>query len=311
MKIDVMGAGAVGSACLLALVTQGVAREIVVVNRDPRRAEGVVADLQYGATLMSAVDLKAGSYEDLAGAELVIVTAGVNEKTGGATDRNDPDGRLRLLKTNAAIFRTLVPQVVAAAPDAVLLVVSDPPDALAEVARQLAPRAPVISAGTFLDSQRLRFHVARKLGIHASSVQGQVLGEHGTSQVFVWSGVTVAGVPLPQIADLNPEAFEAFKAEIEQEVRFANISIIEGTGASQLGIGLVVAQIAKAILRDERVVMPVGSHHIDYATTLSLPSVVGRAGVVRVLKPTLKPSEETALRHSAATIASAVAQLAD
>lgn len=310
MKIGLIGAGAVASACLLSLVTREVAREIVVVNRDRRRAEGLVADLQYGATLTAAVELSAGRYPDLAGADLVILTVGLNEKSGGATDRSDRSGRLRLLDANAKIYRDVVPQVAAAAPQAVLLVVTDPPDPLAELALGLAGHGRVLGTGTFLDSQRLRFHVARQLGVQPSSVQAQVLGEHGTSQVFVWSGLHVGGAPLAALLDAGDEDREAFQRRIEQEVRYANISIIEGTGASQLGIGVITARIAQAILRDERIVLPVGSHCPRYGTTLSLPSIVGRKGVVRVLEPSLSATEHDALRHSAATIAAAFARLA-
>ena len=311
MKIGVIGAGAVGSACLLSLATQGVAREIVVMDRDRRRAQGVVADLGYGATLAAPVELVSGDYADLDGAGLVIITAGVNEKAGRALDRNDLAGRLRLLEANASIYRDVVPRAVAAAPNALLLVVSDPPDALAELSLGLAGHAPVLSTGTFLDSQRFRFHVAKRLGVHACGIEAQVLGEHGTSQVFVWSGVRVGGVPLCQAADLHGSAYKVFRHETERNVRYANIDIIEGTGASQLGIALVTARIAKAVLRDERVVLPIGSHQTRYATTLSLPTVVGRSGVVRVLRPALDGAEEEALELSAATISAALGQLAN
>src|SRR5271155_1666265 len=156
MKVGIVGVGGVGSACLLSLVTRGIACQVVVVDRTRERAEGVVADLQYGATLSPAVELLAGDYAELADAVLVIVTAGVNEKAGGATNRSDPAGRLRLLDTNAGVYRDIIPRVVAVAPEALLLVVTDPPDPLADLARQLAGHGRVLSSGTFLDSQRFR-----------------------------------------------------------------------------------------------------------------------------------------------------------
>ena len=310
MKVGLIGAGAVASACLLSMVTRGVAREIVVVNRDRRRAEGLVADMQYGATLSETVQLSAGDYSGLAGAELVILTVGLNEKSGGATDRSDPAGRLRLLDANAKIYREVVPQLTAAAPDAVLLVVTDPPDPLAALARELAGHDRVLSSGTFLDSQRLRFHIARHLGVTPSSVEAQVLGEHGTSQVFVWSGVRVGGTLLATMLGADGEACAAFQRKIEEEVRFANISIIEGTSASQLGIGVVTARIVQAVLRDERIVLPIGSHQAHYGTTLSLPSIVGREGVLRELEPSLSAAEQEAVQRSATTIADAFGGLA-
>src|SRR6267378_8469478 len=196
MKVGVVGAGGVGSACLLSLVMRGIACQVVVLDKNHERAKGVVADLQYGATLSPAVELLAGDYADLAGAVLVIITAGVNEKAGGATDRSDPAGRLKLLETNAGVYRDIVPKVVAAAPRAVLLVVTDPPDPLADLARQLAGHDHVLSTGTLLDSLRLRVHLARRLGVNPASVEALVVGEHGTSEVLLWSSARVSGVPL-------------------------------------------------------------------------------------------------------------------
>jgi L-lactate dehydrogenase len=134
MKVGVIGAGNVGSVCVLALVMRGVAREIVVVNRTPEVARGIVTDIQYGAALFSPVELSAGDYSDLDGAQLLLITAGINEQAGGATDRGDAAGRLRLFDENAAIYREIVPKIVASAPQAVILVVTDPPDPLADLA---------------------------------------------------------------------------------------------------------------------------------------------------------------------------------
>src|SRR5258707_13865033 len=135
MKIGVIGTGAVGSACLLSSVLRGVAREIVVVNRERKRAKAVVTDLQYGAALSSIVQIRDGEYSDLTGAALIMITAGTNEKTGGATDRNDPAGRLKLLDSNIGVYRQVLPQIFKTAPDAVILVVTDPPDPLAAFVR--------------------------------------------------------------------------------------------------------------------------------------------------------------------------------
>src|ERR1700692_4133008 len=137
MKVGIVGAGAVGTACLSSLVMRGRAREIVLVNRDRKRARGVVTDIQYGAVLSPPVAVRDGDYSDLTGSSVVMIPAGVNEKTGGATDRSDPVGRLRLLEANAAIFQDIVPKIHNAAPGALILVVTDPPDALADVVRIL------------------------------------------------------------------------------------------------------------------------------------------------------------------------------
>ena len=302
MKIGLIGAGAVGRACLMSLVYAGGAREIVLVNRNHKRAQGMVTDIQYGTTLLPAVHVRAGHYEDLDRCSLVIVTVGVNEKKGGATDRDDEAGRLLLLDDNAKIYQDIIPTINAAAPGAIILVVTDPPDPLAEVARQFSNGAHVISSGTLLDSQRMRCHIARHAGVHPWAVEALVLGEHGTSQVFVWSGVRIGGVPLARVLDINEKDCEAFQKKIEEEVRFANISIIEGTGASQLGIGMVTAHITKTILNDERLVVPVGSHVDKYGTTLSLPSLLGKEGVLETYLPALSAKEEDALANSAAVI---------
>lgn len=311
-KLGIVGAGAVARSALLAAVTTGAAREIVVVNRNPKRAEGLVADMQYGAVLCPPVRLRATGYDGLQGAAAVLLTAGVNERSGGATDRSDPAGRLRLLAANAEVFNQVVPQIALAAPDAVLIVVTDPPDALAEVARALAGRMPVVSTGTFLDSLRLRFHLARRCGVAASDVDALVLGEHGISEVFAWSGVRIGGVPLAHaIPRASAVECEALKRDVEREVRYANITIIEGIGASQLGIGVVAARLAGAVLTDQKCVLPVASHIDAYGTTLSLPSVLGARGVERVLVPSLASDEEEALKRSAQGIADAVRNLSN
>jgi L-lactate dehydrogenase len=196
MKVGIIGGGGVGSATLLSLVMRGVACQVVVLDKNQERAEGVVADLQYGATLSPAVELLAGDYSDLADAVLVIVTAGINEKAGGATDRSDPAGRLKLLDINAGVYRDIIPRVVAVAPQALILVVTDPPDPLADLSRELAGHERVLSSGTFLDSLRFRLHLARRLKVNPMYVEAQVVGEHGTSQVFLWSSARVGGTPI-------------------------------------------------------------------------------------------------------------------
>ncbi len=303
MKIGIVGAGRVGAACALSLVTRGSAREIVIVDRTRARARAVAADLRYGAPLCPVVDLRDGDYAELAGADLVMLAAGVNEKSGGATDRGDPQGRLRLLDTNAGIYRDIVPKVVAAAPRAVLLVVTDPPDPLADLARRLAGHDHVLSTGTLLDSLRLRVHLARRLGVNPASVEALVVGEHGTSEVLLWSSARVGGMPLAEAL------MHDVRNAVEREVRYANITIIEGNEASQFGIGIVSARIAEAVLRDERAVLPIGAYNAGYGVTLSLPSVVGREGVSRILQPTMSDEERRSLGQSAEVLRQALQRI--
>ncbi|HZF21909.1 MAG TPA: NAD(P)-binding domain-containing protein [Burkholderiales bacterium] len=309
MKVGIVGAGSVGSACLHSLVLRGPAREIVVVNRNRARAKGLITDLQYGALLAPPVELRDGDYADLSGAALVMITAGINEKTGGATDRSDPAGRLRLLDTNAVLYRDIVAKVAAAAPQAIILVVTDPPDPLADLARLVAGHERVLSTGTFLDSLRFRFHLGRRLKVSPKSVDAQVLGEHGTSQVFLWSSARVAGMPIQCAFDSSCGTGDELRRDVEQEVRYANITIIEGTGASQLGIGVAAARITEAVLRDEQVVIPIGSFIPKYGVTLSLPSVVGRRGVSRILEPEMSEDERQGLQRSAEVLRNAVARI--
>ncbi len=308
MKIGVIGAGAVGSACLLSIVMRGCAREIVVLNRNRKRAIAVATDMQYGATLSSAVDIRDGDYPDLAGAALVMITAGVNEKTGGATDRSDPAGRLKLLDQNVDVYRQILPQLLRVAPEAVVLVVTDPPDPLADLVRMFGFER-VLSSGTFLDSLRFRFHLARQLNVNPNYVDAQILGEHGTSQVFLWSSASLAGVPLSDALQRTDRSREELQRSIEHDVRYANIAIIEGNQASQFGIGIVSARIAEMVLRDERAVIPIGSYNTDYGVTISLPSIVGRKGVVQILEPQMSGEERQALARSADTLRNAVSRI--
>ncbi len=311
MKVGVIGAGAVGSACVLSMLQRGSCREIVLVNRSRERAAGAATDMRYGRPLSPPVDVRDGDYEDLAGAQLVMITVGVNEQSGGATDRDDSRGRLRLLDDNADVYREAIPQIVAAAPDAVLLVVTDPPDPLTDLARELAGHDRVFGTGTLIDSLRLRVHIGQHLAIDPAGIDASVVGEHGTSSVTLWSSATVEGVSVTRLLGQGDRSVQDVQDEIEEEVGHANITIIEGIGASQYGIGIVSARLAEAVLRDEGAVFPVGSYQSDYDISLSLPSVIGRSGVVRTLPPQMSDEESQALEHSAEVLRDALQGVRD
>jgi L-lactate dehydrogenase len=302
MKIGIVGAGKVGSACALAAVVRGSARNIVIVDRTRKRAKAVATDLLYGSPLCPKTAVVDGDYDDLAGAALIMIAAGINEKAGGATDRNDPRGRLRLLDTNAEIYREIVPRIVGVAPQAVILVVTDPPDPLADIARISAGHGRILSTGTFLDSLRFRVHLAQHFEVDANQVEAHVVGEHGVSQVFLWSSARIAGVPIGALIKERGETLDTVREQIESSVRYANITIIEGNDASQFGIGIVSARIAEIVLRDERAVLPIGSYNEKFGVTLSLPSIVGRSGVIRILQPEMSLEEEQALERGAASL---------
>jgi L-lactate dehydrogenase len=180
-----------------------------------------------------------------------------------------------------------------------LLVVTDPPDPLADITRNLAGHDRVLSTGTFLDSLRLRVHLAGKLGVDPTSVEAMIIGEHGTSEVFLWSTARVSGIPLPHALSRTGGSYEECRNQVAREVRSANITIIEGNDASQYGIGMVSARIAEIILRDERAVLPIGVYNENFGVTLSLPTVLGRQGAVRVLEPEMTAEERSALQRSA------------
>jgi L-lactate dehydrogenase len=302
MKLGIIGTGNVGNAIALAAVTRGSAREVVLVNRTRKVAKAVATDLRYGIPLGPRIAISDGDYDALNGAGVVLITSGVNEKTGGATDRSDAQGRLRLLEKNAAIYRDIVPKIVSAAPQAVLVAVTDPPDPLADVARKIAGHDRVLSTGTFLDSLRFRIHLGAHFGVDPVDVEAQVIGDHGTSQVFLWSSARIAGVPLARLLQERAD----LRAKVESDVRYANITIIEGHDASQYGIGIVSARIAEMVLRDEGSAIPIGSFQREFGVTLSLPSVVGRSGVTAILPPELSAEERDGLRKSAENLRTAL-----
>ena len=309
MKLGIIGTGNVGCAIALAAVTRGSAREIVLVNRTQKVAEAVATDLRYGAPLGPRINISYGDYDALRGAGVVLITSGVNEKTGGATDRSDPQGRLRLLEKNAAIYRDIVPKIVDATPQAVLVAVTDPPDPLADIARKVAGHNRVLSTGTFLDSLRFRVHLGTHFGVDPMDVEAQVIGDHGTSQVFLWSSARVASVPLTTLLQGRGEKISDLRKKIENDVRYANITIIEGHDASQYGIGIVSARIAEMVLRDERSAIPIGSYQPEFGVTLSLPSIVGSGGIVATFTPDLSPEERNGLQKSADSLRTALGRV--
>lgn len=317
MKIGIIGVGYVGTACAKAMLLRGSCQEIVLIDLLEREqhTRGVRNDLTHGEPLCPPTRLTVGKYNDLKDASAVIITAGINEKEGGATNRKDPWGRQRLLPKNAAVYEEVVPQIVAQSSDVPIVVVTDPPDSLADVAlaevRKKNANNPIVSTGTFLDTLRFRIQIAQRLNCSARSVDAYVVGEHGKTQVYVWSSARIGGTPISGLIPSTYVNVAEFRSEVESGVIDANIDIIDATDASQHGIGIVTARIVEAILRDEHYVAPVGTWHKEFGVTLSLPSVIGKGGVVKVLKrpaPSQQEElrEENALRASAAYIAEAL-----
>jgi len=195
------------------------------------------------------------------------------------------------------------------APGAVLMVVTDPPDPLADLTRRLAGHNRVFSTGTLIDSLRFRVHLADRLRVRPRDVQAMVVGEHGTSEVLLWSSASVSGIPVLELLGQSGQPVEQLKQEIEHDIRYANLTIIEGTGASQYGIGAVSARLAEAVLRDERAVLPVAAYSPRYEVTLSLVSVLGAGGVQQMHEPAMTSDERAALERSAAALREAAGRV--
>jgi L-lactate dehydrogenase len=310
MKAGIIGMGSVGRAAALAAMQRGSATELVLVNRHAELSQAVALDLGYGAAISLTPTVRSGGYDDLANAGIVVIAAGVNEKHGGATKRADPAGRLRLLEQNIAVLRDIVPPLAEAAPDAVIVIATDPPDPLADVARSLAPGARILSTGTWLDSLRFRTHLAEAFAVSPRSVDAIVLGEHGTSELLHWSAAAIGGMPWHELAARCRIDAQELKRRIEEKVRYANINIIDVTGASQYGIGIVIARIIEAVLRDEKIVVPVGAYRSEHGVTFSLPTVLGSTGAERTLAPRLDRDEQATLERSIATLRNALADAA-
>ena len=307
MKAGIIGVGTVGAATAMAMVLRASAREIVLVDSNRARAKAVATDMHYGVPLSPLVSITDGDYADLGGAGLAIICAGVNEKAGGATDRSDPAGRLRLLEPNVKVFQDIVPKLVKVAPKAVILIATNPPEPLVEITRHLAGHDRVLSTSTTLDSLRFRLHLSERLKVSPQSVEAYVVGEHGTFSVLLWSSARIGGMPVAELLARRGLRLDEFRQSIERDVRYANITIIEGIGASQYGIGMVAGRIAEVVLRDEQAVYPVGAHNPRYGVALSLPSVIGRAGVSEVLWPEMSADETAGVEKSAERLKEVVA----
>ncbi|MCM2475268.1 L-lactate dehydrogenase [Rhizobium sp. CG5] len=298
MKVGIVGAGMVGSSAAYALTMQGIVSEIVLVDMNPALAIAQAEDISHAVPFVSATIVRAGGYADLDDASVVILAAGVSQKPG--------ETRLELLTRNAEVFRQVVGQVLAVAPDAILLIASNPVDIMTYVATRLSglPAQRVIGSGTILDSARFRSLLGRHLEISPQSVHAYVLGEHGDSEVLAWSNARAGSVPLLSFAEqVGKPLTEAIRAEIDDGVRNAAYKIINGKGSTYYGIGAGLARIVMAIARDQRDVLSVSIVTADVAgvrdVALSVPRVVGAKGVLQDLFPHLDESESADLRRSA------------
>ena len=298
MKVGIVGTGMVGSAAGYALALRGGASRIVLVDRNAALASAQAEDIAHAVPFAHACAVEAGGYDALRGAAVVILACGVAQKPG--------ESRLSLLTRNRDVFAEVIGQVLAVAPDAILLVASNPVDVMTQIARDLSglPAERVIGSGTILDTARFRAMLGAHLGVAAQSVHGYVLGEHGDSEVLAWAATRVGSEPVSSFAaQVSAPITEDVRARIDQGVRRAAYRIIEGKGATWYGIGAGLARICQAIRDDQRAVLSVSivTPEVDGVgpVALSLPRVVGREGVVATLMPELAPDERAGLRASA------------
>jgi L-lactate dehydrogenase len=310
-KIGVVGTGMVGATAAYAIVMRGIGSELVLVDVNQARAQAEADDILHAVPFAHPIRVTAGNYPELAGSQVVIITAGVNQKPG--------ETRLQLLERNAAIFKSVIPEVIKHAPEAILVVATNPVDIMTHLTARFAaergvPSGRVIGSGTMLDTARFRTLLSNCVGVAANNIHGYVIGEHGDSEVLAWSLTAIGVIPLDDFCrSQNIQLDEATCQEIDQKVRRAAYSIIEGKGATYYGIGSALARIADAILDDQRAVLTVCSpvpQVVGVAdVTLALPHIVGEQGILGTLSLPLRGAEEAALQASAKIIRAVIDEL--
>lgn len=298
MKIGIIGAGLVGSTTAYTLATQGLAEEIVLVDINRERAVAEAADITHAAAFNNDCRIAYGDYISLKDAGIVIITA-----DGGAHFENS---RLELLDVNGQLFRTIIPKIAEFAPNSIILIATNPVDVMTLLAFHISgfPKERIIGSGTLLDSIRFRAILANYLEVSPQSVNAMVIGEHGDSEVVSWSSATVGVIPLEEFAqDTGHPLNETLKHQIAEDVVKAGYNIYLGKKATYYGIASSLTAICKAIIRNERRVLPVSSFHEDVEglrqVCLSLPTIIGRQGIIKAVLPQLYPEEMDALRASA------------
>jgi L-lactate dehydrogenase len=298
VKVGIVGSGMVGSSAAYAIAMTEAASEVILVDLNEKLAQAQAEDILHATPFVSPVRVVAGSYDQLREAGIVVLCCGVGQRPG--------ETRLQLLERNAAVFRQVVPQIVTAAPEAVLVVASNPVDVMTDVTARIAQLPPgrVVGSGTILDTARFRTLVGEHVGITPRSIHAYVLGEHGDTEVLVWSSIQIGGVALASFAEQVGRPLTAsVKAQIDERVRRAAYRIIDGKGATYYGIGAGLARIVRAIRDDEQAVLTLSAPGVGGESLgnvcLSLPRVLGARGVKATLQAALSAAEEAALQHSA------------
>ena len=307
-KAAIVGCGFVGASIAFRFLQQGLFSHLVLLDANQAKAEGEAIDLSDGLPYGAAMEITAGTYDDIADCALVVITAGANQKPG--------ETRLDLIEKNSAIMQSIIREITARDFEGVLLIVSNPVDVLTYTAWKSSgyPRERVIGSGTVLDTGRLKQLVGEHIGVDSRNVHAFIIGEHGDSELAVWSEANVSGLDLEDFCRVRGQTLGAENRErLYREVRDSAYQIIERKGATYYGIAMAVGRIAEAIVKDERAVLPVsavldGQYGMN-GLALSLPSVVGRKGLQEILEMPLSGEERAALTASAEQMREAIGTL--
>ena len=307
-KAAVIGCGFVGSTIAYTLMQKGTFSELVLIDAVQAKEEGEAMDICHGLPFAHSMHITAGRYEDIADAAVVIITAGANQKPG--------ETRLDLVQKNSRIMKSIVDEIKRVKCEGILLIVSNPVDILTQVALEESgfPKERVIGSGTVLDTARLKYLISQKLDVDSRNVHAFIAGEHGDSELAVWSCANIYGIGLRDFARLR--GFDDFSAEMDEiyhAVRDSAYEIIERKGATYYGIGMAAARIAEAIVRDSHTVVPVSvSLNGEYGLSglcLSIPTIIGNKGAEQVLEINLSEEEEEKLRRSASELKEVLSQI--
>jgi L-lactate dehydrogenase len=308
LRVAVVGLGNVGATFAYALLLSGLAAEIVLIDKNHRKAEGEAMDLNHAIPFAHATRVWAGEYADCAGAAVTVLAAGASQAPG--------ETRLDLLQRNAAIFTEIVPQAVRHNPEGILLIATNPVDVLTYATLKVSglPIARVMGSGTILDTARFRYLLSQHFGVDARSVHAFIIGEHGDSEVPVWSLANIAGMRLPEFCRAHGVAFERTAMDdLFRQTRDAAYHIIARKGATYYAVAAGLMRIVEAILRNQSTVLSVSHLVQDYYgindVCLSLPALVNRSGVQKLLRIELSEPEVEQLRHSADVLKHTIAKL--
>jgi L-lactate dehydrogenase len=300
-KVCIVGCGNVGMRYAYSMMIGGVAREMVLVDYNKSKAEGEAMDLSHGAPFVSPIKIYAGDYKDSANSDLVVITAGRGQKQG--------ETRIDLIKGNAEIFKTIIPEIVKYSPKAIILVATNPVDILSYITYKISgkPSREIIGSGTVLDTARFRYLISKELNVDSRNIHASIFGEHGDSEFPMWSKAVVGDIFFRDYFETqNKEKGEQKLKEIFEDVRDSAYEIIEKKGETSYGIGLSLTKISKAILKDQNSVLPVSSLLEDYYgindVYLSVPAIVHKNGIRQVMKIDFDKEELKALQNSAAKI---------